>query len=321
MKPTQDLIEFHDLAPPQERFLDAVLEGFGRSQKQIPCKFLYDQRGSELFEEICELPEYYPTRTEMALLERYRADMAAAIGPHCQLIEFGSGASRKVRLLLDALDRPGAYVAVDISKVLLRQSAVALARDYPELDVVAICADYTREFPLPPPGAGMRVAFFPGSTIGNFTPAEAEHFLANCARTLRGGGAMLIGVDLKKNPSVLHAAYNDSLGVTADFNLNLLTRINRELGGDFDLDRFRHLAFYNDARGRIEIYIESLREQTVAVAGRKFHLGKGERIHTEDSCKYSVDEFRSLAQRSGFIPSAVWVDGQGLFSLHLLRAR
>ena len=321
MKATHDLIEFLDLAPAQESFLDAVRQGFDRPAKAIPCKFLYDQRGSELFDEICELPEYYPTRTETALLERYAPAIAGLIGPHCQLIEYGSGASTKVRLLLDALETPGSYVAVEISRTHLRQAASSIARDYPALEVIAICADYTAEFPLPPKGAGMRVGFFPGSTIGNFKPAEAQAFLANCARTLRGGGAMLVGVDLKKNPAVLYAAYNDSLGVTADFSLNLLARINRELGGDFKLQHFRHLAFYNADRGRIEIYIESLKDQQVSIGGSIYPLKGGERIHIEDSCKYSVDEFRALAQSSGFNPAAVWVDPQGLFSLHMLRAR
>ena len=314
-------IAFHDLGHVEEKFRDAVLEGLAAPAKHIPCKFLYDARGSALFEQICELPEYYPTRTEMRLLRHYGADIAAVIGTGAQIVEFGSGASRKSRILLDALDRPQMYVPIDVSRQHLRTSAEALARDYGGLEVVAICGDYTRHVPLPPPGPGRRVGFFPGSTIGNFKPAEAQAFLANCARTLRGGGAMLVGVDLKKNPAVLYAAYNDSLGVTADFSLNLLARINRELGGDFKLQHFRHLAFYNADRGRIEIYIESLKDQQVSIGGSIYPLKGGERIHIEDSCKYSVDEFRALAQSSGFNPAAVWVDPQGLFSLHMLRAR
>jgi dimethylhistidine N-methyltransferase len=313
--------EFHDLAPGEQSFRDAVLNGLGRTPKSIPCKFLYDARGSALFEEICLLPEYYPTRTEVAILEKNAAAIAAQIGPHSRLIEFGAGAITKARILLRALDRSAAYVPVDISREHLRDAAVSLTEDFPSLPVVAVCADYTRPFTLPPlPGpSGKRVGFFPGSTIGNFEPDAAVDFLANYARVLGRGGEMLIGVDLKKDPAILDAAYNDRAGVTSEFNLNLLERINRELDGDLDIDRFEHVAFYNEIEGRIEIYIRSLANQEAWIAGTLILFAKGELIHTEYSYKYSVPEFRALAFRAGFRPVDTWSDPAGLFSVHYFR--
>jgi L-histidine Nalpha-methyltransferase len=312
---------FHDLAPGEESFRDAVLNGLGRIPKSIPCKFFYDERGSALFEAICRLPEYYPTRTEIAILEQNAVAIAAQIGPHSHLIEFGSGASTKARILLRALDQPAAYVPVDISREHLRDAAVSLAEDFPSLSVVAVCADYTRPFALPPlPGpTGKRVGFFPGSTIGNFEPAAAVDFLANYAGILGPGGEMLIGVDLKKDPAILDAAYNDRVGVTAKFNLNLLERINRELDGDLDINRFEHVAFYNETEGRIEIYIRSLANQEAWIAGKPILFAKGELIHTEYSYKYSVAEFRTLAGRAGFRPVETWTDRAELFSVHYFR--
>jgi dimethylhistidine N-methyltransferase len=314
---------FYDLAPGEESFRDAVLCGLGRPRKSIPCKFFYDTRGSWLFEEICRLPEYYPTRTEIAILEENSDDIAAQMGPHCRLIEFGSGASQKVRILLQALDRPAAYVPVDISREHLREAANSLAEDFPSVPVVAVCADYTRPFALPPlPGAkGKRVGFFPGSTIGNFEPDAAVAFLANYASVLGPGGEMLIGVDLKKDPEILDAAYNDRAGVTAAFNLNLLERVNRELDGDLDIDRFEHVAFYSEAEGRVEIYIRSQADQQAQIAGRRFGFEAGELIHTEYSYKYSVREFRSLAADAGFRPVDTWTDPAELFSVHYFRLR
>jgi len=312
---------FHDLAPGEESFRDAVLKGLGRTPKSIPCKFFYDARGSALFEAICRLPEYYLTRSEVAILEENAAQIAAQIGAHSRLIEFGSGASTKARILLRALDRPAAYVPVDISREHLRDAAISLAEDFPSLHVVAVCADYTRAFPLPPlPGpSGRRVGFFPGSTIGNFEPDAAVDFLANYARVLGPGGEMLIGVDLKKNPAILDAAYNDRAGVTAEFNLNLIERINRELDGDLDIDRFEHVAFYNEAEGRIEIYIRSLANQEAWIAGTPVLFTEGELIHTEYSYKYSVPEFRALAAKAGFRPVDTWTDPAELFSVHYFR--
>ncbi|HUN51263.1 MAG TPA: L-histidine N(alpha)-methyltransferase [Candidatus Sulfotelmatobacter sp.] len=312
-------IAFHDLGHVEEKFRDAVLDGLTAPAKHIPCKFLYDARGSALFDQICELPEYYPTRTEMRLLRHFGGEIAATIGPGAQIVEFGSGASRKSRILLDALDRPQMYVPIDVSRQHLRAAAEALARDYGELEIMAICGDYTRTVPLPPPGPGRRVGFFPGSTIGNFKPAEAEAFLVSWRDRLSGGG-MLVGVDLKKDAGLLHAAYNDAAGVTAAFNLNLLARINRELAGDFDLAAFAHVANWDAAEGRIVIYIESRREQVVHAAGRSVRFAAGERIHTEDSYKYTIDEFRDLARAAGYRPQRVWSDAQQLFSLHYLSA-
>jgi L-histidine Nalpha-methyltransferase len=314
---------FHDLAPGEESFRDAVLGGFRCARKRIPCKFFYDARGSALFEAICRLPEYYLTRTEIAILEDNSADIAAHMGPTCRLIEFGSGASQKVRILLEALDRPAAYVPVDISREHLRDAAASVAEDFPSVPVIAVCADYTRPFLLPPlPGAGgKRVGFFPGSTIGNFEPDAAVAFLANYASILGPRGEMLIGVDLKKDPEILDAAYNDRAGVTAAFNLNLLERVNRELDADLDIDRFEHVAFYNEAEGRVEIYIRSLVAQEARIAGAGFHFAEDELIHTEYSYKYSVPEFRALAARAGFRPVDTWTDPAELFSVHYFRLR
>jgi L-histidine Nalpha-methyltransferase len=317
------LLDFHDLAPGEESFRDAVLSGLGSVRKRIPCKFFYDARGSALFEAICRLPEYYLTCTEIAILDDNSADIAAHMGPSCRLIEFGSGASQKVRILLQALDRPAAYVPVDISREHLRDAATSVAEDFPLVPVVAVCADYTRPFPLPPlPGAGgKRVGFFPGSTIGNFEPDAAVAFLANYARVLGPGGEMLIGVDLKKDVEILDAAYNDRAGVTAAFNLNLLERVNRELDADLDIDRFEHMAFYNEAEGRVEIYIRSLASQEARIAGSRFRFAENELIHTEYSYKYSVAEFRALAARAGFRPVDTWTDPAELFSVHYFRLR
>ena len=316
-------LAFHDLAPGEESFRDAVLSGLGCARKRIPCKFFYDARGSALFEAICRLPEYYLTRTEIMILEDNSADIAAQMGRNCRLIEFGSGASQKVRILLRALDQPGAYVPVDISRQHLRDAATALAEDFPSVPVIAVCADYTRPFPLPPlPGAGgKQVGCFPGSTIGNFEPDAAVAFLANYARVLGPGGEMLIGVDLKKDPQILDAAYNDRAGVTAAFNLNLLKRVNRELDADLEIDGFEHVAFYNEAEGRVEIYIRSLVAQEACIAGARFRFAEDELIHTEYSYKYSVAEFRALAARAGFRPVDTWTDPAELFSVHYFRLR
>lgn len=312
---------FHDLAPEAESFRDCVLEGLSRRQKSIPCRFLYDARGSALFEAICETPEYYPTRTETAILARHAPEIATSMGRRCELIEFGSGSSRKVRLLLAALDKPTAYVAIDISREALRDAANDLAQACPGVAVVAVCADYMRPLALPAlpeTREGRRLGFFPGSTIGNLDPGAAVAFLAGCRRVIRSNGAMLVGVDLKKDEKILHAAYNDPQGITAAFNLNLLVRVNRELDGDFDLRRFAHDAFYNSRAGKVEIYIRSRADQIVTVAGRRFRFAEGERIHTEDSWKYTEREFQTLATRAGYRPVRCWVDQARLFSVHLL---
>ena len=312
---------FHDLAPEEESFRECVLEGLSRRDKGIPCRFLYDERGSALFEDICAQPEYYPTRTETAILADAAPEIAAFMGVGCRLIEFGSGASRKVRLLLASLDKPAAYVAIEISREALQHAADALAASFPGLPVVAVCADYMRPLELPDlPGRdeGRRLGFFPGSTIGNLDPAAAVGFLAGCRRVIGRDGAMLIGVDLKKDAARLNAAYNDAQGVTAAFSLNLLTRINRELEGDFSLDRFTHDASYNARAGKVEIFIRSEADQIVTVSGRRFRFARGERIHTEDSWKYTMREFQQLAMRAGYRPARSWTDSDELFGVHLL---
>jgi dimethylhistidine N-methyltransferase len=315
------VLTFHDLAPSEESFRDAVFAGLGQAKKTLPCKFFYDARGSALFEGICEVPEYYLTRTEIRILEDYAGEIARHIGAYCRLVELGSGSSRKVRILLEALEAPAAYVPVDISREHLREAASRLAADFPDLNVIAVCADYTRPFALPPlPGpAGKRVGFFPGSTIGNFEPDAVVRFLAHCAELLGPEAEMLIGVDLKKERATLERAYNDRAGLNAAFNLNLLERINRELGGDLNVARFEHLAFYSEEKGRMELYLKSLSDQTATIAGRPFHFAEGERIHTENSYKYAIPEFRALALRAGFAAVHTWTDKNQLFSVHYFR--
>ncbi len=312
-------IAFHDHAAEEESFLDAVLVGLSRPDKAIPCRFLYDERGSALFDQICELAEYYPTRTETQILETRAGEIADWVGPAAQLIELGSGSSIKVRILLEAFEAPAAYVAVDVSREHLKRAAARLAADFPELEVAAVCADYGAQFPLPElGGGGRRVAFFPGSTIGNLEPEAALAFLKLWARRLGPGAAMLVGVDLRKDPGILHAAYDDCEGVTAAFTLNLLARANRELGADFDPAGFRHEARYDQGKGRIEIHLRSLKDQRVRIAGRAFDFARGERVHVEHSYKYGLDQFRDLARDAGFEPEAVFTDPAGLFSVHYL---
>jgi len=313
-------LTFVDLHPAADRFLDDVLSGLARTPKSLSPKYFYDARGSGLFEAICELPEYYPTRTELALMREHADAMAARLGADCLLIEFGSGAGIKTEVLLQAM-QPAAYVAVDISAAALHAAVDRHAVRFPGIPMIAVCADYMQ--PLEIPGlsayaASRRVIYFPGSTIGNLTPEESLTFLRDARRLAGAGGEMLVGVDLKKDPAVLDAAYNDAQGVTAEFNMNLLQRINRELGADFDLAQFRHVAFYDARAGRIEMHLESLCAQTVSVAGRAFLFAAGERMHTENSCKYAIDEFRLLSQAAGFRAQQVWSDRQQYFSVHLL---
>jgi L-histidine Nalpha-methyltransferase len=303
-------------------FLEDVIAGLSGSPKRLPCKYFYDQRGSELFDRICTLEEYYPTRTEMRLLADHAADIAALVGPAARLIELGSGSSTKIRILLDALQKPAAYIPIDISREHLLRSAARLAADYPGLPVEPVCADYVQGFDLPgSPAAGPDVAFFPGSTIGNFSPSEACTFLMRLRRRLGPESRLLIGVDLKKDRAILEPAYDDAQGVTAAFNLNLLQRINRELGGTFDLRRFAHKARYNDESGRIEMHLVSLVPQSVEVAGVPFQFQGGETIHTENSYKYSVGEFHQLASSAGWFPVETWTDADALFSIHYLKGR
>ena len=266
--PLGPLDGFHDFGDGGDGFLEAVVAGLSQPRKTLPCKYFYDARGSRLFDAICTLKEYYPTRTETGLLHDRCGEIAALAGPGVNLVEFGSGSSTKVRIVLDALDRPAAYVPVDISRDHLLASARLLAADYPALAVIPVCADYTAHFDLPERAlAGPRLGFFPGSTIGNFTPDAAVAFLAQAAGSLGAGAGLLIGADLKKDVRILHAAYDDARGVTAAFNMNLLVRINRELGGNFDLDAFAHEARWNPADGRIEMHLVSRRRQAITVRG------------------------------------------------------
>lgn len=319
-----DLGPLHDyveVAHTNDDFLASVLDGLAQPQKRIPSKFFYDERGSQIFDAICELPEYYPTRTEIALLRDTAGDVARLIGRHATLVEFGAGSTQKVGYLLDALDAPAAYVPVDISGDHLFASSKALAAQYPSLRVIPVCADYTRPFDLPEiEGEAVRAGFFPGSTIGNFTRDQAGGFLRTVAGDLGAGSGLLIGVDLRKDEAILHAAYNDAAGVTAAFNLNLLARINRELGADFDVDAFAHEARWCDGPGRIEMHLVSRAEQTVHIDGRAVRFVEGESIHTEDSHKYTIDGFRELAAEAGWSAEAVWTDPDDLFSIHFLRA-
>ena len=299
----------------------ALLDGLRRSPRAVPPKFFYDAAGSALFDQICELPEYYPTRTEIALLARHGREMAECIGTGADLVEYGAGSLRKVRLLLDALQRPARYVPIDLSAEHLLQHAKLLAADHPGLRIEPLVADFSAELVLPPlpEGARRRVGFFPGSSIGNFTPDEALAFLQHAAQALAGGG-LLIGVDLVKDPAVLHRAYNDAAGITAAFNKNLLARANRELGCAFELDAFDHYAFYDPREQRIEMHLVSRRRQAVVVCGERFVFDEGQTLHTENSCKYTVDGFRQLARAAGFEPQAVWTDEARLFSVHWLAA-
>lgn len=297
-----------------------VLRGLRSPQKELPCKLFYDRTGSELFEQITALDEYYPTRAELRILRASAADIAARLGPECLLIEYGSGSSTKTRLLLDQLERPAAYLPIDIARDLLEQSAADLAHSYRGLRVMPVCADYGAplELPDPLPAHRRRIAYYPGSTIGNFVPEDARRFMARLAETCGEHGGLLIGVDLKKDPLMLHRAYNDALGITAAFNMNILVRLNRELGTNFAIDRFRHYAFYNPVFARVEMHLVSLEEQSVRVSGVDIHFDRGESIWTEASYKYSFREFAALAARAGWHVEQVWTDDRGLFSVQYL---
>jgi dimethylhistidine N-methyltransferase len=296
-------------------FLEDVVAGLSLPQKALPPKYFYDAKGSRLFERICRLPEYYLTRAELSLTRENISSVARFAGRGCELLEYGSGESVKTRLLIRAL-RPKTYLPVDISTSALEHAAARLGREFPWLRIVPVAADFSRPLDLPA-AKGSRTAYFPGSTIGNLTPDEAHGFLAR-ARTQ--AKRMLIGTDLRKDANVLHAAYNDSRGVTAAFNLNLLARINRELGADFDLRRFAHYAFYNAPCGRIEMHLVSLQKQQIRIGAHRFSFERGESIHTENSYKYSIEGFRALAANAGFRQTRCWTDRKGFFALHGLTA-
>ena len=320
---TANLRRLADFSPDEAVMLDDVLRGLALPGKNIPSLYFYDQRGSELFDAITGLPEYYPTRTEISILEAHGAEMAAALGPGVRLIELGSGSALKTELLLARLESPAAYVPVEISREHLLAAAGRIAADFPGLEVLPVTADFTEPFDLPEPKHGTvrrNVAFFPGSTIGNFTRGMAADLLRAVRSDVGPGGAMLIGVDLEKDRAVLERAYNDAAGVTAEFNLNLLVRMNRELGADFDIGAFRHEAVWDEAAGRIEMRLISTRAQTVNVAGHDFAFAPGEILVTEYSHKYSLEGFRRLAEANGFTVARVWTDPDRLFSVQLLEA-
>lgn len=318
--PAKNAIAVFDFKPAKDQFRCDVLTGLGQPVKRLHPKYFYDQRGSLLFEQICEQPEYYLTRTERELLRLHAVDMATLAGDGCIVFEYGSGNSRKIRCLLDELRGPVSYVAIDISRQHLVDSVTALAEDYPEVRAAAICADIMQPLPLPPSrdGQSRRVGFFPGSSIGNFSPVEASRFLRNVARTLGPGGILLIGVDTKKSRHLLDEAYNDRRGVTAAFNLNLLVRINRELGADFRPECFMHLAWYNEESGRVEMHLVSTEAQSVTIGDTRIDFAPGESIHTENSYKYTIEEFQRLAVPCGYEPICEWTDAQQLFSIHAL---
>lgn len=310
-----------------EQFLSDVVAGLSQEQKTLPCKYLYDEDGSRLFEAICDTDEYYVTRSDLQLLDQYLPEMAQLIGPGVHVIEFGSGAGVKTHHLLAALDQPRAYTPIEISASALEASATELRQAFPKIEIRPLQGDYTRDIPssaltLEPQDA-KRLVFFPGSTISNFTHQEAADFLGRIRRMIqpqdaREKGGLLIGVDLIKSLDILIPAYDDAQGVTRDFNLNLLQRINRELGADFQVDRFRHEARYNTEHSRIEMHLVSTEQQQVRVNGHQFSFQPGETIHTENSHKYSIDSFTRLAAASGLRVVKSWTDAQGLFSTHYL---
>jgi dimethylhistidine N-methyltransferase len=303
--------------PPLSEFAADAIAGLSAMPKRLPPKYFYDAEGARLFEQITETSEYYPTRCEMQVLNSHGKDIAAMVPSGSALIEFGSGSSKKVRLLLAAEPKLSVYVPVDISAEMLAQEATAVRRDFPTLTVHPVVADFTAPFALPQEAvmAQTRVGFFPGSTIGNFEPHQAANFLHHAASILGRGSLMLIGVDLIKDPTILNAAYNDEGGVTARFNLNVLKRMNRELNANFNLETFEHHAFFNRARGRVEMHLASRKRQKVRVAGDTFSFDIGETIHTENSYKYSVQSFGALARGAGWSPLCSWTDGDGYFSI------
>ncbi len=301
-------------------FLADVWNGLGASPKVLPAKYFYDTAGSALFEQITVLPEYYPTRTELGILDARGPEIAALLPEGAALVEFGSGSTAKLRRLLRHLPGLSAYLPVDVSGEFLREQAVTLRGDFPDLAVEPVVADFTRPFALPEGFENRALAgFFPGSTIGNFEPGEAARLLDVFGRILGAGATLVLGVDLVKDRSVLEAAYDDAAGVTAAFNLNLLHRINRELDGEIDPDTFAHRAFFNETASRIEMHLVSRRAQSVRVAGRGFAFAEGESIHTENSYKYTLDDFRALAARAGWASVEAWTDRDGLFAVHALR--
>ena len=301
----------------KETFRDEVLAGLSKSPRRLPYKFFYDERGAQLFQQICDLPEYYVTRTEIEILRLHGAEMAKTLGPQIELIGLGTGAGTKTRILLEELHNPAVYVPIDISKEQLEKSSARFREMFPALQVLPVSADYLEPFELPLPRrlSSRSVIYFPGSTIGNFEPDVASEFLTRLVELAGDGGGLLIGVDLQKDRRVLERAYNDAAGVTAQFNKNLLARINRELGADFDLNRWQHHAIYNSTEGRIEIYLISDKEQAVHIGDREFQFRAGEEILTEYSYKHTIAGFIELARQGGFHFEQVWTDDARWFGV------
>ncbi len=303
--------------PASSDFLSDVIAGLSSEPRTLPCKYFYDERGAALFQKICELPEYYITRTEIDILDRHRAEIAAHLGAQINLIGLGTGSGTKTRILIEALEKPAVYIPVDISEKQLRKSAALFRKIFPDLEILPVCADYLQPVTLPSTRRkpARNVVYFPGSTIGNFEPSEATEFLRRIANVCCRGGALLIGVDLRKDQDVIEAAYNDSAGVTAQFNLNLLARANRELGGDFDLQHWQHHAIYNPDAGRIEMYLISQIDQAAQIADHTFRFRSGEKIITEFSYKYAREGFAALARDAGFEFQKMWTDDARLFGV------
>lgn len=304
-----------------QTFLSDVIEGFSRSQKSLPCKYFYDEQGSRLFDQICNLDEYYLTRCEQAIMDQYVGEMAFQLGERVMLVEFGSGSSTKTQVLLEHLIDPAAYVPLDISEEHLLNTAESLRVKFPDVEILPLVADFTKPFTLPKSKIKPShcAVYFPGSTIGNFPPENARLLLQKIASMLGSDGGLLIGIDLQKDPDVIWDAYNDSLGVTDQFNLNLLTRINRDLQADIDVDQFMHLAIYNQQLGRVEIYLVSCCDQVVEINNRQFKFTEGERIFTEYSHKYTIEGFSRLAATAGFELHKHWTDVEEFFAvLHLV---
>ena len=311
------LVDYH---PPNGDITQEVLAGLAQPQKRLSPKWFYDEKGSQLFDRITRLPEYYPTRTELGILHTHIAEMADMIGSCAAIVEFGAGSSVKIRILLDNLETPSAFIPVDISGEHLLDATRQLATDYPDLEILPVCADFTRPFDLPVPVAAVNrnLVFFPGSTIGNFSLEQARQLLKVMAIEAGPGGGLLIGVDLKKDRATLESAYNDAAGVTAAFNLNLLVRLNREIGADFDLGQLTHRAIYDEDKGRIEMHLVSAKDQSVTIAGRRIDFAAGEYILTECSHKYELQEFVDLAAEAGFNIRKVWTDPERMFSVQYL---
>jgi dimethylhistidine N-methyltransferase len=315
--------ELDDQAPARVDLRDEVLAGLALPQKRIPSKLLYDARGSALFERICELDEYYITRTELGIMETHAKEMARIIGPECMLIEYGSGSGQKTLLLLDHLERPRAYVPIDISRTALAEAAERLARSHPDIHALPVCADYTADYEIPgtDPAPARRVVYFPGSTIGNFDPDDAREFLRHVGDTCGPGGGLLIGVDLPKDRRVLELAYDDPAGVTARFEFNVLTRLNREFDADFDVATFAYQAVYEAREQRVGMYLVSRADQRVRVSEVPIDFETGERLLIEYSYKYDLEGFASLAAAAGFTVARVWTDPRSYFSVQYLSLR